>query len=70
MEFAQKEIHKIPANYVSIAAWFTIPIFPAISFWIETLASYQGFNRFFIFILILINILLILIFPVWLSLSE
>lgn len=63
-------VHAMPSNYVSIAGMLTLPAIPAFSFWIEYMATYKSFPRLLIFVFILINILICLVFPIWLSFTE
>lgn len=48
----------------------SLPAIPAFSFWIEYLASIKSFPRLALFILIVLNVLICLGFPVWLSFTE
>jgi hypothetical protein len=47
-----------------------MPIFPALSYWIEYMATFQSVSRQLLYLMILVNMIALLIFPVWLSYTE
>ena len=51
----EKKIHAIPDNYICIAGFTMLPIFPAVSYWIEYMATFMAVNRLLIFIMISAN---------------
>ena len=66
-EFIESKVYAIPENYQTIAGLFTLPIFSANSYWIEIIATYKGFNRVILFILITLNQIALLTYPMILS---
>lgn len=69
-ELVESNIYAIPDNYICAAGFTMLPIFPAISFWIEYVATFQQVSRPIVFALIFTNLVGLLLFPVWLSFSE
>jgi hypothetical protein len=66
-DFIESKVYAIPENYQTIAGIFTLPIFTANSYWIEIMASHKSFSRIILFLLILINQIALLTYPMVLS---
>ena len=66
-DFVKSKVYAIPENYQAIAGVMILPIFSMISFWIEIFASNRWAPRVLIFILVVLNMLALLIFPLILS---
>ena len=54
-------------NYQTIAAIASLPLFAIFAFYIELLAAIPSVNRFLICILIILNMILVIIFPIIVS---
>uniref|UniRef100_A0A7S3CIE8 O-acyltransferase n=1 Tax=Strombidium rassoulzadegani TaxID=1082188 RepID=A0A7S3CIE8_9SPIT len=66
-DYIRSGVYKVPENYETISAILTIPIFTAIAFWIEILASNQHTSRHLVFSLILLSQVCLLSFPIYVS---
>jgi hypothetical protein len=66
-EFLSSRIYTKVENYQTIAAIFTLPAFNAISFWIEVYASNRDASRTLVFLLVVLNQAVLLLYPIGVS---
>ena len=65
LEFLEKrELVLKPENFQTIAGLLTLPFFTCTSYWIEILATYPAMPRVLLHLLISINLVSLLVFPI------
>jgi len=67
MSFIGSKVYAIPENYQTIAGILILPLFSAITYWIEIFATFKILPEFAIGIIIVINISALLIYPIYFS---
>jgi len=67
MSFIGSKVYEIPENYQTLAGILILPLFSAITYWIEIFATFRILPEFAIVIIILMNISALLIYPIYFS---
>lgn len=65
--FIGSKVYEIPENYQTLAGLFILPLFSAITYWIEIFATFRILPERGIVILIVINVAALLIYPIYFS---